>query len=144
MSSSTSTQSISVEVQKSNKQPPIKLVGGCLVLLGTLLAVTNPGKPAYYEYVTNRFMEPLENSKKSCEELEQEIGLGLAELPSQDLCKFALGGVTGMIRPLAKETLKRATKHRNLGIFSLHTTELPGKKVTSIGIARQFITFSNQ
>ena len=112
------------------------------MLLGTLLAVTNPGKPAYHEYVTGRFMEPLANSKKSCEELEQEIGLGLAELPSQDLCKFALGGVTSVVRPLVKETLKRGTNHRNLGIFSLYTTELPGKKVTSIGIARQFITIS--
>lgn len=145
MSSSTSIQATNTGTPKTPKQFPIKLVGGSLAILGTLLAITNPGKPAYYQYVTDKFMEPLAESE-SCEEFEQKIGLlkGAAEIPTKDLCKFAIGGFTHLARPVVKEALKSATNRRNLGLFSIYTTEVPGKKVQTIGIAKQFITFPGQ
>ncbi|MGF1522397.1 MAG: DUF4359 domain-containing protein [Leptolyngbyaceae cyanobacterium] len=115
--------------------------GGLLIGLIAMM-VTNPGKPAYTNYASERLPEEL---KQGCSELKEDIWVGsVFKLPTGDLCKSLVGGADLVGRSAIKLIIERSTERQNFGIFSIYTTTVPGRTVKTVGIGRRFITFYHE
>jgi hypothetical protein len=143
MATTTNGKSSKPNVLSTLSQPALMVASGAFISLIALLA-TNPGKPAYINYAAEKLPREL---KKECSELRNDIHLrSIAagpsiSLPSQDLCHSFVTGADLVGRGATKLILDTSTKRKNLGIFSIYTTKLPGRTVKALGIGRNFFTF---
>jgi Domain of unknown function (DUF4359) len=110
----------------------------CGLLIGTTaLILTNPGKTAYVDHASERLAEEF---KQSCDEYNGEIDVTpLLSLPVSDLCKAFVGNADLVGRGASKLFIETSTKRRNLGVFSIYTTNAFGRTFRTVGVGRQFI-----
>ncbi|MEO0535295.1 MAG: DUF4359 domain-containing protein [Cyanobacteria bacterium P01_A01_bin.123] len=117
----------------------LAIAGG--VLIGTTaLIVTNPGKSAYVDYASERLLKEL---KQDCNEFEDDIEVGdVLTLPTRDLCRSFVGSADFIGRGAVKLVIDTSTERQNFGVFSIYTTELPGRTFKTIGIGRNFMLYN--
>lgn len=114
---------------------------GLLMLFTTMIA-TNPGKPAYLDYASERLLEKL---KQECNELEANISIsGGLTIPTQDLCKSSLESADLVGRGAVKLVVNGTTERQNFGIFSIYTTQLTGRTFKTVGIGGHFMMFYSE
>ncbi|MDB9527649.1 DUF4359 domain-containing protein [Oscillatoria sp. CS-180] len=134
-----STEDVTDKPIPFTQRKSVFAASGGLVAVILIMAATNPGKPAYVNYASERLHKEL---KQDCSELKDDIELGsILKLPTGDLCKSFVGSVDAVGRGAVKLVINTATDRKNFGVFSLYTTELPGRTFKTIGIGRNFITF---
>jgi hypothetical protein len=102
-------------------------LGGIAVVMG----VTNPGQLAYTEYASERLLK--EAGKLACEKAGLCETIDSMPVTARNIVK----------NQLLKPAIETSTQQRNLGVFSVYTTEVPGvATMNTLGIFGQFITFS--
>jgi hypothetical protein len=109
------------------------LLAGALVLAGVaaVLGVTNPGQTAYLEYASERLLD--KGSKLACEKASLCDSARSMPVVAKNLLK----------NQILKPAIEASTQQRNLGVFSVYTTELPGvAKIGTLGALGHFFTFS--
>lgn len=117
---------------------------GGLMFCAAAMIFTNPGKPAYVDYASERLFQEI---KQTCGELKGDFRLGnfrdgsLFALPNSDICNSVLGSADLVSRWAVKIFIKESSTHKNFGFFSIYTTPAPGGTFRAVGIGRNFILF---
>ncbi|MEB3355106.1 MAG: DUF4359 domain-containing protein [Synechococcales bacterium] len=122
---------------------PIKLQIFAAGLLIALLAgvFTNPGKPAYVDYASTRFIEHL---KEDCEDYSgQTSSLGVVAFSNRDLCKAGVG-LFSLARGGVEALIDSSTKRQNFGVLSIYVTEMGGREFKTLGMGHHFFTFQSK
>lgn len=101
-----------------------------IVILGVLMAATNPKQEAYTEYASERLMD--KSGKLVCEKTgycdNDKMPVMVENTVKNNLIKPAIG---------------TATERQNLGVISVYTTEVPGVgKMKTLGAFGKFLTYS--
>lgn len=134
-----STEDMTAKALPLARRKSVFAATGGLIAFLIFLAATNPGKPAYVNYASERLPKEL---KQECDELRDDIELGpVFSLPTGDLCKTFVGGADAIGRGAIKLLVNAASDRKNFGLFSVYTTELPGRTFKTLGMGRKFITF---
>lgn len=104
--------------------------GIMVVVLGTMMAATNPKQQAYTDYAGDRVMNHSE--KLICKKT------GYCD---QDQMPVMIKNTVK--NNLIKPAITSATERQNLGIFSIYTTEVPCVgKMKTLGAFGKFFTYS--
>lgn len=99
---------------------------GTAVVAGVMV-FSNPSKERYVNYATEQFSETGKNSFCS----------GEMPIAAQQSCKFVLSQGKGVVKSL----VENSTKQENFVLFSLYTTDLPNRKMTTLGAFGNFYMF---
>ncbi|PSF39527.1 hypothetical protein C7H19_01685 [Aphanothece hegewaldii CCALA 016] len=101
-----------------------------VVILGVLMAATNPQQEAYTEYASDRLMEKSE--KFVCQKTGYCDKDGMPVMVKNTV-------KNNLIKPAIDTT----TERQNLGVISVYTTEIPGiGRMKTLGAFGKFITYS--
>lgn len=100
---------------------------GAAVVVG-VMAVSNPSKERYVDYATEQFSETGKTSICSGDNIP---------IAAQQSCKFVISQGKGVIKSL----VENSTKQQNFVVISLYETDLPNKKVTTVGAFGNFYMF---
>ena len=99
---------------------------GTAVVAGVMV-FSNPSTERYVNYATEQFSETGKNSFCS----------GEMPVAAQQSCKFVLSQGKGVVKSL----VENSTKQENFVLFSLYTTDLPNRKMTTLGAFGNFYMF---
>ena len=99
---------------------------GTAVVAGVMV-FSNPSTESYVNYATEQFSETGKNSFCS----------GEMPVAAQQSCKFVLSQGKGVVKSL----VENSTKQENFVLFSLYTTDLPNRKMTTLGAFGNFYMF---
>ena len=99
---------------------------GTAVVAGVMV-FSNPSTERYVNYATEQFSETGKNSFCS----------GEMPVAAQQSCKFVLSQGKGVVKSL----VENSTKQENFVLFSLYTTDLPDRKMTTLGAFGNFYMF---
>ena len=139
---STSLNNTSDRIRTYSQKKFILFAIGGLFVGVTAMMVTNPGKSAYVNYASELLPKKLQ---QECSKLEDDINVSdMLTLPTQDLCKSFVGSVDLVGRGAVKLIVNGATERQNFGLFSIYTTQLPGRTFKTVGIGRHFVMFYNE
>ncbi len=109
-----------------------------MVILGGVMAKTNPEQPAYQEYAVQRLATTLKTDV--CKKAP-----GLLE----NLVKFNCPQFVDSANPKIREIITNSTERQNYLLFSIYHTDLklhsllPSYKVETVGIFNNFYTYSS-
>jgi hypothetical protein len=106
----------------------IPLISAALVAV--LMAATNPSKERYSYYASEEFAERGKTFLCSLDILDNNY---------KQLCAVAIPVSKPIIKPIFELLVGKLTTQQNLILFSIFTTEFPGKKVTTIGAFGNFL-----
>lgn len=104
----------------------IILIGIVVVAVG--MTITNPSKDRYIEYATEQFSETGKTSICAGDNIP---------IAAQQSCKFVISQGKGVIKSL----VENSTKQQNFVVLSLYETDMPNKKVTTVGAFGNFFMF---
>jgi Domain of unknown function (DUF4359) len=132
------TRSLSTKIRTFTHKKSV-LATTCSLLVGaTALILTNPGKPAYIDYASERLAEEF---NKSCDEYNGNLRItSLFSFSASDLCKTFVGNADLVGRGASKLLIDTSTERRNLGVFSIYTTKAFGRTFRTVGVGKQFMT----
>ena len=115
------------------------ILGAGLLASTVFLLGTNPDQSAYATYAAEQLPRHLKET--NCDELEGNLALaGIFKISTKDACKSVINGADSVGRGAIQFFIKQSTERKNLRVFSVYTTEAFGRKVTTIGIGKQFWT----
>ena len=133
---------VSTKVRNVAGKKWVLAVGGSVLIGAMAMMISNPGQSAYVDYATERLSKEL---KQDCDQLEDDVHVGgVVTLPTRDLCRSFIGSADFLGRGAVKLVIDGSTARKNFGIFSIYTTELPGRSFKTLGIGRQFLMFHHQ
>lgn len=107
-----------------------------------VMAITNPARPIYVDYATEQLVQEIKQN--FCDRGNQQIqidGLLTFDLPQGEDCRSLLAAGDFLGRGLLKTWVDHATTRQNFVVFSLYTTQTPGKTFKTIGMFNNFVTF---
>jgi hypothetical protein len=110
----------------------IALVGLGAIAVG--MGFTNPQKEQYLDYASGKLatdVKALVCKPQDSPELLKDFNSLIA-----NACKSGID----LQKDLAKVAIDSATRHENMLLFSIYTTEFPGKKYQTVGIFGNFFT----
>ena len=117
-----SNQPTQLQNNNNNNNNNVKLGTGAIALfiLGGAMLITNPKQDEYVNYASVTLIEQIQ---KECQ---------------GDLCGF-INPLIALGKPAIKPALDLSTKRQNFVLFSIYTTELPGKTYKTLGLFGNFI-----
>lgn len=121
--------------------PKARLIGAIAIagVVGTM-AVTNPGKKTYVEFATDQLSPAIQDMY--CQGIKLPEWANPLGKVTQSTCKTAIAtGSTVVGRDRKLEFINGVTRRKNLFLFSIYTTEVPGKTFRMIGVFGHFIPF---
>lgn len=107
-----------------------------------VMAMTNPARPIYVDYATEQLVQELKQTL--CDRRTQEIripDLPAFELPQGEECRSLLAAGDLLGRGLLKTWIDHTTTRQNFVLFSVYTTQTPGKTFKTVGMFNNFVTF---
>ncbi|MEM6596608.1 MAG: DUF4359 domain-containing protein [Cyanobacteria bacterium P01_D01_bin.36] len=120
-----------------------KIATACLAVGATGLMLTNPKRDAYLDYYAETVNEKI---VENCDKIHPRLDLRafIFRMPAKDVCEKAASGSLNLVDQAARSQYDKRTKRTSLLLFSIYTTEdiFGSKKTKTLGIARQFISFS--
>ncbi|MFE4106783.1 DUF4359 domain-containing protein [Almyronema epifaneia] len=115
---------------------------GSLLLLGSVLALTNPSKEDYLNYTAEQIHL---SSKQGCTEFDRDIDVTVFSMPTSDLCKSFVQGADFLGRGVLKQLISLSTSEpKNYLILSVYTTKVPGRVYKTVGIGGHFFTLTEK
>ncbi len=115
-----------------------QLLGISVITSTVLLLGTNPNQSAYTSYAAENLPKHLK--KTNCDELEGHFSFGFFSGQTKDACKSAINGADSIGRGIIQFFIDQSTERTNLHVLSIYTTEVFGRKITTLGIGQQFWT----
>ncbi len=120
-------------------QTTVSILGGAIALIGTGLAVTNPGPTAYEDFAVQELSRYLQAN--ICQELPPE----LRQFSEQ--CRSLGATLLDTARPQLQNLIAQSTRRENYLLFSIYRTDfsappLPrGYEFETVGVFGQFYIY---
>ncbi len=118
-----SHQPTQLQNNNNNNNNNFKLGTGAIALfvLGGAMLITNPKQEEYVNYASVTLIEQIQKECKG------------------DFCNVVNPLVSSIGKPFIKPFLDSASKRQNFVLFSIYTTEIPGKTYKTLGLFGNFI-----
>jgi hypothetical protein len=119
-----------------NKLVPVVIGLGAIALT---MVLTNPKKDKYLDYASVKLGEEIQNLVcKSPENKNPKDILGNLTNLVADLCKIGIDSQDSLVKKL----IEPKTQQQNMIIFSIYTTEIPGRTYKTLAVFGNFISLS--
>ena len=134
-----------IQNSNQNKIPQGKQSKFGLIAFGAVAAsmfFTNPSQSDYVDYAAEQLMQTAR--KDLCTNSNQPINSDVIvsfNFSLGEVCSTIIGASDFVGRGLLKGAIQTTTNRQNLGLFSIYTTQFPGKTYKTIGVLGNFVTF---
>jgi Domain of unknown function (DUF4359) len=112
-----------------------------IAAISGVMLFTNPNKEAYADYASVKFVVEIKTAICRGPELPNSDWLQKISSIVGGVCKGAFNTAGSLGYNPIKNFVNTGTTRKNLLVFSIYTTEIPGKTFTTIGVFGNFLTF---
>ncbi|MEE3718418.1 DUF4359 domain-containing protein [Tumidithrix elongata RA019] len=109
---------------------------GVVGAIALVMVFTNPNKEKYIDYASVKMATDIQNQLcKPTENKNPKDLLGNIKNLAADLCKLGIDSQDALVKKL----ITPRTQQQNMVIFSIYTTEVPGRTYKTLAIFGNFI-----